>query len=762
MNRSRNQPVAFAAFRQGVKGRVVVNAAKEPETPVEILLIGPVGASWWSEEGIRQRDVIDAIEAVPAGRKIILGVNSTGGAVEDGLGIYNAIKRRSSDITVRIDGYACSIASVFPLAAGRVITPKASVWMIHNAWSGAVGNARDMEVASAMLKQHDNALAAIYSEHTGKTREECAETMAAETWFSGEEAHAWGLADEMSDDEIDLEPIEASPFAAVPPSLRVFSGPISKIAPFNQAFRRDASPVTADRHQSNARTDTETKTVPMNKIAILALLKKHGVTINDNATEAELNAKALELVNAGKFTIAEFAAAAAPQAPAPVQAPAPAQAQAPAQVADDVSARLASLERQNADLRRAGVEARVDAAIRERRIPNALRSTFISAGMTDAAVLEQLATMPVVEAGVPPVVEITAEAPVDILAGIEHMRRPVEAVCRGDNVRPQDIERNALAIARAVRAGGERLMGAMNATTISADLKRAVLLNGAGMRAFRRRILPLRIWSTVFGNVPLEGTDEVTVPYMPLFTESSTDFVTEYVFNKSRAVNARKVTVNKRKYQPFDFTSTELARQPFFMLSEFIAQSAEQLAVDVFTDVLSAVTLANYGAAVKSELPDAFTTDDIIDIRGACNAADWPTVGRSLVMDDSFETALLKDMKDASATGDNMALREGSLGNIAGFRDIYANNRIPQNAQKLVGFATLPSAMLVATSPIIPAPGVRKQLVSYDVVTDPDTGISFEYRYWGDPGKDGDRSVVECNYGFAVGEGAALLRLALP
>ena len=151
-------------------------------------------------------------------------------------------------------------------------------------------------------------------------------------------------------------------------------------------------------------------------------------------------------------------------------------------------------------------------------------------------------------------------------------------------------------------------------------------------------------------------------------------------------------------------------------------------------------------------------------IRGSCQALNWPQVGRSLVFDDPYETALLKDpdLKNVDKSGADAALRQGSLGSIAGFRDIYANNQIPLNSEGLRGFATLPSAMLVATSPIMPAPGVRKQLVTYDVITDPDTGLTFEYRYWGDADKDVDREVIECNYGYAKGEGAALLRITNP
>jgi hypothetical protein len=45
------------------------------------------------------------------------------------------------------------------------------------------------------------------------------------------------------------------------------------------------------------------------------------------------------------------------------------------------------------------------------------------------------------------------------------------------------------------------------------------------------------------------------------------------------------------------------------------------------------------------------------------------------------------------------------------------------------------------------------------VVQDPDTGIYIEYRAWGDPDSDSFKEVIECNYGFAMGEAAALKRM---
>lgn len=758
------RPKVFAAIALGMKGRVVVNAAKADDAPTEILLTGPVGGSYWSDDGFTAKDVTDALDKVPAGKRIVLGINSPGGAVSEGLAIYNAIKRRSGDITCRIDGYACSIASVFPLGAGQIVSPKSAVWMIHEPWVATVGNAKEHRSSVDMLETNARVLAAIYAEHTGHSREECRAAMDAETWMTGEEASEWGLATETNDNAVTLAEIKESPFCRIPAALRAAFGKSSaSIAPFAMFRRQTPAPISnANNQQPN-----------MNRTAILAALKKLGVTIADNATDEQLLAEVGKLVAAGKITFAEMAAfhtaaaASNPQPATAAPAPAPAPATAPAAATDPTLVnRIAELERVNAGLRRAEVERVVDAGIRERRIPAAVRKSWVDRGVRGDDIAAEIAAFPQQLPGEAPVVEITAESPESIEAGIMQLREPMEAVCRGNRVSPASIQRNAMAITKAVRAGGERFRGALNATTIASDLKRIALMAGDGLEAFKRRILPVRIFSTVFQNVPLEGTNEVAVPYLPLFTTAAVNFVqgTGYQFAANRQVDSRKVTVNKRKYQPFEFNSAELNRQPYFNLVKFIQQGAEQLAVDVFGDIATGITIANFANVAKAELPDSFTTDDVIDIRAACNALNWPTVGRALVLDDPYETALLKDsdLKNADKSGSDAALRNGSIGSIAGFREIYANNNIPTNSEGLRGFATLPSAMLVALAPIMPGPGVRKQLVSYDVVTDPDTGLSFEYRYWGDATQDVDREVIECNYGFAAGEGAALLRITNP
>lgn len=183
--------------------------AASADKPAEILLHGPVGKSFWSDEGISGKDFTDALNKIPAGQKVTVGVNSQGGAVGEGLAIYNAIARRAADVTVRIDGYAISIASFIPLAASKVISPKSSIWMIHKAWTFGQGDSDALRKEADVLDTHDSVMAAGYARRTGMSEAKALAMMEEETWLSGEEAIAMKLADEEgADDNVTLEPLD--------------------------------------------------------------------------------------------------------------------------------------------------------------------------------------------------------------------------------------------------------------------------------------------------------------------------------------------------------------------------------------------------------------------------------------------------------------------------------------------------------------------------------------------------------------------------
>src|ERR1700744_3660157 len=263
-------PFCFAPVERGENRLTVRNEGDA----AEIVLIGAIGKSWWDDSGITEQEVRDALKSIPKNKPITISINSEGGSVQEGLGIYNAFKDRRNDITCKITGYALSIASVFPLAAGKVISPKSAIWMIHKAWNWDGGNADFKRQQADMLDAHDQTMAAIYAEHTGKSEAEILAAMAAETWIKGKDAVAWGLADE-GDEDNDAQ--------AQAMTYRPISGEYLKRC-------KNISPEILNailRPQSGQPQPQENI---MNKKIIVALLLGHGIEASENDTEEQLQA----------------------------------------------------------------------------------------------------------------------------------------------------------------------------------------------------------------------------------------------------------------------------------------------------------------------------------------------------------------------------------------------------------------------------------------------------------------------------------------
>ncbi len=348
--------------------------------------------------------------------------------------------------------------------------------------------------------------------------------------------------------------------------------------------------------------------------------------------------------------------------------------------------------------------------------------------------------------------------PRDVIAAIENIftqqKGPENAVQRGAE------------ISGIWQRERERLIPVLNATTItiSADLKRVAVLNET-VTAFAQRVLALRLFSTSFQSVALEGTDEAVVPYFPLQTQASTDWnaANGYVFGGANEASSKKITVDKRKYQPLDYSSQDFQRQPFTNFAELSRQNGMKLGYDVLIDILGVITAAKFGATAKELAPAAWGSDDVIDLGGIADDAMWPEEGRALIVNSAVNTALQKDdaYKLALNIGGTEVIREGQFPRISGFN--YATlPGFPTNDEKLIGCIAHPSAVLIAFAPVQPTADVRKLLSAYEVVTHVDTGITLTYKRWGNPQMDRSNEIIESSYGFEAGEAAALKRLTQP
>lgn len=129
---------------------------------------------------------------------INLRINSLGGDVFDGMAMYNVIKRREAKTTVYIEGIAASIATIIALGADEVIMAENSLFMIHNAWGGIMGDAKEMRKSAETLDKISSELTDIYSKKTGLSYDALSAMMDEETWLNAEEAYEFGFVDTIS------------------------------------------------------------------------------------------------------------------------------------------------------------------------------------------------------------------------------------------------------------------------------------------------------------------------------------------------------------------------------------------------------------------------------------------------------------------------------------------------------------------------------------------------------------------------------------
>lgn len=133
----------------------------------------------------------DALAANPVkGKTLNLRVNSPGGDVFEAQAMVSLLKASGAkNIIGHIDGLAASAASwLVTDAADTVNMADGALFMIHNSFSFAYGNAKDMQETAALLQKVDGMIAAKYAQRTGGKVEDMAALMDATTWFTAQEA----------------------------------------------------------------------------------------------------------------------------------------------------------------------------------------------------------------------------------------------------------------------------------------------------------------------------------------------------------------------------------------------------------------------------------------------------------------------------------------------------------------------------------------------------------------------------------------------
>jgi len=174
---------------------------KREEKAAEVYIFGDITSRPWIESDVSSWGLAQRLMEIPTDVAITVHVNSNGGAVKEGLAIYNVLKGRK-DVTTICDGFAASAASVVFCAGSRRIMNKASLLFVHQAISGVYGNADDMAKQAADLNIITESAVAAYKEAGVKlSDEEIWELLKNETWISPQDAVKYGFATAIIEDE---------------------------------------------------------------------------------------------------------------------------------------------------------------------------------------------------------------------------------------------------------------------------------------------------------------------------------------------------------------------------------------------------------------------------------------------------------------------------------------------------------------------------------------------------------------------------------
>lgn len=270
-------------------------AAADTNAAPELILYGDIASeSWWGDE-VTPKQFTEELSALGTVSEIVVRINSGGGDVFAANAIYTRLKDNPAKITVKVDGWAASAATIVAMAGDVIEIPGNGVFMVHDPKMGVLGyyGESDFVKLSDELKVIKQSIVNGYALKTGKTPEDIAAIMAAETWYDGKQAVDAGFCDKLmfEDTETTVEDTAKVIVNAVSMDLTRFPNlPVSlldRCATHTPGGFSDKTPKTptktTEKEQTKMPNNNEIKTVDELKAAFPDLTKQ----IADDATTAE-------------------------------------------------------------------------------------------------------------------------------------------------------------------------------------------------------------------------------------------------------------------------------------------------------------------------------------------------------------------------------------------------------------------------------------------------------------------------------------------
>ena len=139
------------------------------------------------------------LDSADPGKDISIYLNTPGGSVYAGLGIYDTMQYISSDVSTICTGMAASMGGVLLVAGatGKRFALQHSRVMIHQPMGGAQGQASDIEITAREIQKLKKELYTIIADHSGRPYEQIEKDSDRDYWMTAAEAKEYGMIDEV-------------------------------------------------------------------------------------------------------------------------------------------------------------------------------------------------------------------------------------------------------------------------------------------------------------------------------------------------------------------------------------------------------------------------------------------------------------------------------------------------------------------------------------------------------------------------------------
>ena len=139
------------------------------------------------------------LDSADPGKDISIYLNTPGGSVYAGLGIYDTMQNISSDVSTICTGMAASMGAVLLVAGatGKRFALQHSRVMIHQPMGGAQGQASDIEITAREIQKLKKELYTIIADHSGRPYEQIEKDSDRDYWMTAAEAKEYGMIDEV-------------------------------------------------------------------------------------------------------------------------------------------------------------------------------------------------------------------------------------------------------------------------------------------------------------------------------------------------------------------------------------------------------------------------------------------------------------------------------------------------------------------------------------------------------------------------------------